>query len=186
MCCIAHSGVLRQPGGPRHDNDHADYRKVSIAPTQQQVLCDIPPFLPRNRWAQQCCHPMAPCGTRCIMLFLHLKQRSLHHAYAAMTVESSQLTNCQLLITWGTSVRRSGTLNSVQPCVVELSSAGHPVGVVRSYTERARIQKAGPGPASVCMLTVTRLSLSAGGRQWLSMPGGSLMAEDLSTLQQHQ
>ncbi|WIA20812.1 hypothetical protein OEZ85_005168 [Tetradesmus obliquus] len=41
-------GELRQPGGPRHDNDHADFRRISIAPTQQQVLCDVDPYLPRN------------------------------------------------------------------------------------------------------------------------------------------
>lgn len=38
------------PGGPRHDNDHLHFRRISITPTQQQVLCTKAPFLPSNRW----------------------------------------------------------------------------------------------------------------------------------------
>ena len=34
-----------QPGG-RHDNDFADYRSIRTMPTQEQISCDIEPFLP--------------------------------------------------------------------------------------------------------------------------------------------
>jgi hypothetical protein len=44
------AGHLR-PGGPRHDNDHVDFRSIRVAPTCQEVLSGELPFLPLNRWA---------------------------------------------------------------------------------------------------------------------------------------
>mgnify|MGYP001811283439 CR=1 FL=1 len=44
--CLA--GSLR-PKGPRHDNDFADIREVRIPPTEGEVLCEEPPYLPANR-----------------------------------------------------------------------------------------------------------------------------------------
>ncbi|KAL0023688.1 hypothetical protein WJX79_001943 [Trebouxia sp. C0005] len=37
-----------RPDGPRHDNDHTDINSISIAPTQQEVLCQVSPYLPAN------------------------------------------------------------------------------------------------------------------------------------------
>ena len=36
--------------GPRHDNDHADINDIRIAPTHEELVCHIPPFLPANRY----------------------------------------------------------------------------------------------------------------------------------------
>lgn len=44
------AGHLR-PGGPRHDNDHVDFRSIRVAPTCQEVLSGELPYLPLNRWA---------------------------------------------------------------------------------------------------------------------------------------
>ncbi|KAL4853487.1 NFX1-type zinc finger-containing protein 1 [Chlorella vulgaris] len=35
--------------GPRHSNDYADYKLISITPTQDEVECAVGPYLPRNR-----------------------------------------------------------------------------------------------------------------------------------------
>jgi len=35
-----------QPGG-RHSNDHADFRRISVLPTTDEVFATTPPFLPR-------------------------------------------------------------------------------------------------------------------------------------------
>ena len=32
----------------RHDNDHTNINSISIAPTQQEVLCQVSPYLPAN------------------------------------------------------------------------------------------------------------------------------------------
>lgn len=34
--------------GPRHDNDHKDIDKIRIAPTHEELISRIPPFLPAN------------------------------------------------------------------------------------------------------------------------------------------
>jgi hypothetical protein len=34
--------------GPRHDNDHRDIDKIRIAPTHEELISHIPPFLPAN------------------------------------------------------------------------------------------------------------------------------------------
>lgn len=33
-------------GGPRHDNDHTNIIDISIAPTQQELMSDLMPFIP--------------------------------------------------------------------------------------------------------------------------------------------
>ena len=33
----------------RHDNDHSNIQDISIAPTQQEVLCQVAPYLPPNQ-----------------------------------------------------------------------------------------------------------------------------------------
>lgn len=43
----AEPGHLR-PDGPRHDNDHADINDIRIAPTEQELVCAIAPYLPAN------------------------------------------------------------------------------------------------------------------------------------------
>lgn len=45
-------GKLR-PEGPRHDNDDDDFQSIEIAPTNQELQCELPPALPIN-------HPTAP------------------------------------------------------------------------------------------------------------------------------
>ncbi|KAL0023606.1 hypothetical protein WJX77_006297 [Trebouxia sp. C0004] len=37
-----------RPDGPRHDNDHTSINSISIAPTQQEVLCHVSAYLPAN------------------------------------------------------------------------------------------------------------------------------------------
>ncbi|KAH9048647.1 hypothetical protein EDB83DRAFT_2676911 [Lactarius deliciosus] len=39
-------GILRDGGEPRHDNDFADIRDIRIAPTNEELLCPFPPYLP--------------------------------------------------------------------------------------------------------------------------------------------
>ena len=39
-------GNLRDGGTPRHDNDFADIRDIRIAPTHDELLCPLPPYLP--------------------------------------------------------------------------------------------------------------------------------------------
>lgn len=34
--------------GPRHDNDHAEIKDIQIVPTQAELTCQRPPFLPSN------------------------------------------------------------------------------------------------------------------------------------------
>jgi hypothetical protein len=38
-------GTLRE-GGPRHDNDSTDIRDIRIAPTHDELLCPVTPYLP--------------------------------------------------------------------------------------------------------------------------------------------
>ena len=38
-------GILRD-GGPRHDNDFTDIQDIRIAPTHEELLCPIAPYLP--------------------------------------------------------------------------------------------------------------------------------------------
>ncbi|KAI9445912.1 hypothetical protein H4582DRAFT_1804013 [Lactarius indigo] len=39
-------GTLRAGGEPRHDNDFTDIRDIRIAPTNDELLCPLPPYLP--------------------------------------------------------------------------------------------------------------------------------------------
>ena len=39
-------GHLRGGGEPRHDNDCADIHDVRVAPTNEELLCPLPPYLP--------------------------------------------------------------------------------------------------------------------------------------------
>ncbi|KAI9445926.1 hypothetical protein H4582DRAFT_1805091 [Lactarius indigo] len=39
-------GTLRVGGEPRHDNDSTDIRNIRIAPTNEELLCPLPPYLP--------------------------------------------------------------------------------------------------------------------------------------------
>ncbi|KAH9007625.1 hypothetical protein EDB83DRAFT_2236280 [Lactarius deliciosus] len=39
-------GTLRGGGEPRHDNDFTDIRDIRIAPTNEELLCPLPPYLP--------------------------------------------------------------------------------------------------------------------------------------------
>jgi len=39
-------GTLRDGGTPRHDNDFTDIPDIRIAPTHEELLCPLPPYLP--------------------------------------------------------------------------------------------------------------------------------------------
>jgi hypothetical protein len=39
-------GILRDGGTPRHNNDFTDIRDIRIAPTHEELLCPLPPYLP--------------------------------------------------------------------------------------------------------------------------------------------
>ncbi|TFY69868.1 hypothetical protein EVG20_g2978 [Dentipellis fragilis] len=39
-------GALREGGHPRHDNDHAEIALIRIAPTHDELMCPLPPYLP--------------------------------------------------------------------------------------------------------------------------------------------
>lgn len=39
-------GTLRDGGMPRHDNDFTDICDIRIAPTHEELLCPLPPYLP--------------------------------------------------------------------------------------------------------------------------------------------
>jgi hypothetical protein len=39
-------GTLRNGGTPRHDNDSSDIHEIRIAPTHEELLCPLPPYLP--------------------------------------------------------------------------------------------------------------------------------------------
>ncbi|KIJ18720.1 hypothetical protein PAXINDRAFT_97469 [Paxillus involutus ATCC 200175] len=43
-------GELR-PEGPRHDNDLLDIADIRVAPTHEELMCRIPPFLPASLFA---------------------------------------------------------------------------------------------------------------------------------------
>jgi hypothetical protein len=43
-------GSLRE-AGPRHDNDEEDFRRVSVLPTEDEMICTTPPYLPR--WGER-------------------------------------------------------------------------------------------------------------------------------------
>jgi hypothetical protein len=36
------------PYGPRHNNDNADYRQIKVLPTQEEILCELAPYLPKR------------------------------------------------------------------------------------------------------------------------------------------
>jgi hypothetical protein len=50
-------GALRSEG-PRHDNDHVDIDDIRIAPTHQELICHVPPFLPSTLHGAP--HPSPP------------------------------------------------------------------------------------------------------------------------------
>jgi len=50
-------GHLREEG-PRHDNDFEDIYEIRIAPTNDELMCRVPPFLPANFFAAP--HPAPP------------------------------------------------------------------------------------------------------------------------------
>jgi hypothetical protein len=39
-------GTLRDGGTPRHDNDSTDIHDIRIAPTHEELICPLPPYLP--------------------------------------------------------------------------------------------------------------------------------------------
>jgi len=58
------------PNGPRHDNDDDDFQTIEIAPSNQELQCELPPALPIN-------HPTAlhhlPLGTMKRHLDVHFR-----------------------------------------------------------------------------------------------------------------
>ncbi|TFY82035.1 hypothetical protein EWM64_g1975 [Hericium alpestre] len=41
-------GVLRDGGQPRHNNDHMHISDIRIVPTHEELMCPLPPYLPKN------------------------------------------------------------------------------------------------------------------------------------------
>lgn len=70
----------------RHDNDHINIQDISIAPTQQEVLSQVAPYLPPNQ-----------PGT-----VMHLEQGSqeahkdLHFRFAAHLLAQTSMYTCLL------------------------------------------------------------------------------------------
>lgn len=54
----------------RHDNDQEDFNKIKLAPTQEEVLCIVPPFLPANRPGSV---PHQPPGSSAAHLETHFR-----------------------------------------------------------------------------------------------------------------
>lgn len=52
-------GVLQRGGFDRHDNDHADFRDITLLPSAQELLCPHAPHLPRAN-APELLNEMAP------------------------------------------------------------------------------------------------------------------------------
>ncbi|GJP50063.1 hypothetical protein CLOM_g9207 [Closterium sp. NIES-68] len=48
MQAVDGPGELSLAGRPRHDNDHAEISAISVAPTMEEVLCKVAPYLPHN------------------------------------------------------------------------------------------------------------------------------------------
>ena len=46
---LCYNDSFSKCAGCRHDNDYARIADITIAPTQQEVLCCIAPYLPANR-----------------------------------------------------------------------------------------------------------------------------------------
>ena len=36
------------PNGPRHNNDHAEIREITIEPSEEELVSTTPPYLPAN------------------------------------------------------------------------------------------------------------------------------------------
>lgn len=47
-----------RPEGPRHDNDHLEIDQIRVAPTHEELISRIPPFLPSNFYGAP--HPLPP------------------------------------------------------------------------------------------------------------------------------
>jgi hypothetical protein len=62
-------GTLR-PEGPRHDNDDDDFQSIDIAPTDQELQCQLPPALPFNHPAAR--HHLPPGMKRHLDLHFRL------------------------------------------------------------------------------------------------------------------
>ena len=64
------------PNGPRHDNDFIDISDIAIAPTEQELRCTIPPYLPAN--IPKAPHPHPPESIeRCLDIQFRLLREEL-------------------------------------------------------------------------------------------------------------
>jgi hypothetical protein len=71
-----------RPSGPRHDNDHADYRKITILPTVQEIMHDGDPYLPRRM--EEVYHVTIPADKLLDRLFRLFRHDSLQPLMAAV------------------------------------------------------------------------------------------------------
>eukprot|EP00743_Colponemidia_sp_Colp-15_P013627 GILK01015901.1.p1 GENE.GILK01015901.1~~GILK01015901.1.p1 ORF type:complete len:623 (-),score=79.48 GILK01015901.1:653-2521(-) len=67
-------GSIR-PEGPRHDNDHEDYKTIAIVPTQQEIMCTVEPYLPPIAGGSE--HVACPVGRHLDAQFRLLREDML-------------------------------------------------------------------------------------------------------------
>jgi hypothetical protein len=70
------------PRGARHNNDYADYRKISILPTVQEIMNDAGPYLPRG--LEEIYHVSNPIDKHLDRLFRLFRHDSLQPLMAAV------------------------------------------------------------------------------------------------------
>ena len=98
-------GQLREKG-PRHDNDFEDIYKIRIAPTNEELLCRLPPFLPANIFGAP--HP-APPGSmlRLLDIQFRLLREELTYAFFSLTsipLNPTFLLKCSIANGYSTSL----------------------------------------------------------------------------------
>lgn len=84
-------GELRSEG-PRHDNDAISITDIRIAPTHEELVCPIPPFLPCNLY-----NAPHPCGPSSIDRILDIQFRLLREELTAPLRTAVQLVRDDLL-----------------------------------------------------------------------------------------
>ncbi|KAG0236616.1 hypothetical protein BGW42_003032 [Actinomortierella wolfii] len=64
------------PNGPRHDNDHAQIKDIKIIPTQDELTCTRPPFLPSND-VDDAPHHLPPGWARLLDIHFRLNREDM-------------------------------------------------------------------------------------------------------------
>lgn len=81
-----------RPEGPRHDNDFIDIDKIRIAPTHEELICRIEPFLPANFYEAP--HPLpAESMERLLDIQFRLLREELTYADLPCSMDCPSLTH---------------------------------------------------------------------------------------------